>query len=88
MKDLSKVLKLIESRNFVSQFKNDYSSAMLLLTSLQRLDALQEAITQMDQKKMLEIKSYSNPPVLVQDVISATLLLLGETDKDVKVRKS
>ena len=32
-----------------------------------------------------EIKSYSNPQTAIQDVMRATLLLLGEQDDDLKV---
>ena len=39
------------------------------------------------QSSIAEIKSYSNPQLAIQEVMRATLLLLGEEEDELKVRQ-
>src|SRR6218665_1646703 len=53
---------------------------------LRRLDRLRHAILDMDSRTIAEIKSYHKPPLAVFCVLAATYQLLGEEDKNIKVR--
>ena len=85
--ELARIVQKIESCNFAHDFKQLYDDARAMMQSLERLQDLQKAIIQMDQKKMLEIKNYTNPPRLVHEVMIATLLLLGEPESNTRVSR-
>lgn len=67
----------LENMNFSSRLAEELAAAKKLLKSLERIEALKEAVLKMDQKTMLELKNYSKPPKMVHQVMRASLLLLG-----------
>ena len=58
---------------------------VLLLFKLRRIEKLRHDILNLDSKTIAEIKSYSKPPDAVHFVMCATFLLLGESDKNLRV---
>ena len=67
----------VENVNFSLLLAEEVEAAKQLLRSLERIEALKEAVLKLDQKTMLELRNYSKPPKIVHQVIKATLLLLG-----------
>ena len=59
--------------------------AKQVLESLARMERLQQAILNMDQATMSEIKSYNKPPDGVHDIMRATFLMLGEHEGKTQV---
>ncbi|XP_068679681.1 kyphoscoliosis peptidase-like isoform X2 [Montipora foliosa] len=74
---LRSIIRHAENVNFTLLLPKEVDNAQQLLNSLERIQALKEAVLKLDQKTMLELRNYSKPPELVHQVIKATLLLLG-----------
>ena len=74
---LRSIIRHAENVNFTLLLPKEVDTAQQLLNSLERIQALKEAVLKLDQKTMLELRNYSKPPELVHQVIKATLLLLG-----------
>ena len=70
-------IRYVENVNFSLLLAEEVEAAKQLLRSLERIEALKEAVLKLDQKTMLELRNYSKPPKIVHQVIKATLLLLG-----------
>ena len=85
--ELTRLINKIKVWKMINVFDDMYQNAREMHRSLERLQELKKAIIQMDQKKILEIKNYTNPPRLVHEVIIATLLLLGEPETHTQVIK-
>ncbi|KAF6031128.1 hypothetical protein EB796_010604 [Bugula neritina] len=63
----------------------DIDDAQRRLQHLQMGDQLKEPVLNMDKKLWEEMTSFSQPPADVERVMKAVLLLLGNTEKDVRV---
>ena len=50
------------------------------------LDRMRKKIEELKQPTIAEIKSYSDPPASVGEVMKATFLLLGESYNDIQVK--
>ena len=57
-----------------------------LLRKLEDLIRMRGEIEKMKQSTIAEIKSFSDPPKEVHDVMSAVFILLGESSAKLKVR--
>ena len=51
---------------------------------LRRLEQRKKAVLELSQRVIAELKSYSNPPPQVHQVMRATFLLLGNSEKETK----
>ena len=94
---LKQILSLIESNKsekylfgcFLENSK--IFSAQLVISEeiFQRLEALEKMrseVFNMKQSKISEMRSYDRPPVVVEKVIRATLLILGTKSSELNVR--
>ena len=84
-KELSKLLKYIEQKRYVSHMPEDVNLARELLRSLDRIEKLRRAILNLDAALIAEIRRYSKPPKLVHEVMVASLLLLGDHEGKTRV---
>ena len=79
MRALRAAIREVEEPKFSLAFTTEeVDSAKRLLKSLERIEALKEAVMKLNQKTMLELRNYSDPPKLVHRVMKAALLLLGD----------
>ena len=56
-----------------------------LMETLAALEKMKSAIMLLKQPTISEIRSYSQPPAAIEMVMQATLILLGEDKKKIKV---
>lgn len=76
---LRAAIREVEESNFIFAFTSEeVEAAKRLLKSLERIEALKEAVVKLNQKTMLELRNYSDPPKLVHRVMKAALVLLGD----------
>ena len=75
---LRAAIREVEESNFILAFTSEFEAAKRLLKSLERIEALKEAVVKLDRKTMQELRNYSDPPKLVHRVMKAALLLLGD----------
>lgn len=54
------------------------------MMQLRRLEQRKKAVLELSQRVIAELKSYSNPPPQVHQVMRATFLLLGNSEKETK----
>lgn len=78
MRALRAAIREVEESNFIFAFTSEFEAAKRLLKSLERIEALKEAVVKLDRKTMQELRNYSDPPKLVHRVMKAALLLLGD----------
>lgn len=57
---------------------------LIMILQLKELEKRKRAVLELSQRVIAELKSYSNPPPLVHQVMSATFLLLGNPEKETK----
>ena len=81
-------IRYVENVNFSLLLAEEVEAAKQLLKSVERIQALKEAVLKLDQKTMLELRNYSKPPKIVHQVIKATLLLLGYNESLITVSKT
>ena len=53
-----------------------------------RLERLRMSVLQMDNRAFAEIKTYGHPPEAVYTVMCAVYIILGESQKNLKVSSS
>lgn len=68
--------------------KTTIAKAKDLLDMLNELERMKAAIMSLKQPTISEIRSYSQPPPAIKAVMEATLLLLGDDKKKIKVSRS
>ena len=83
---LEKAVSAAEKEGFDKKLGLQFQMAKKVLEQLRRIEKLRHAILDLDQKTIAELKSYSSPPDGVYEVMAATFLLLGNTEKELKVR--
>lgn len=71
------VIRKVENSNVAFLLTKEIEDAKYLLQSIERIQALKEAVLKMDRKTMVELRQYSKPPKIVLEVMKATLILLG-----------
>ncbi|KAK2168887.1 hypothetical protein LSH36_13g02125 [Paralvinella palmiformis] len=81
---LDKVVSAIETSELKGKLHLQLAMAKRILEQLKRIEKLRHAIMKLDQRTIAEIKSYSTPPEIVNKVMLATFLLLGEREKHLK----
>ena len=82
---LEKAVDAAEKEGFEKKLGLQMKMARKVMEQLRRIEKLRHAILDLDQKTIAEIKSYSKPPDGVHQVMQATFLLLGNSEKEVKV---
>jgi hypothetical protein len=82
---LEAALAAVDKYGLEKRLQLQYKAAQRLAEQLRRIEKLRHDILNLDQKTIAEIKSYSNPPEAVHNVMAATMVLLGETEQAVKV---
>ncbi|XP_039272916.2 uncharacterized protein LOC120347127 isoform X2 [Styela clava] len=70
--------------NMDKTFKDDISKARKLLDHLKEMEKLRKSVSDMSRSQLAEIHRYPNPPECVRAVMTATYVLLGEKEKDLK----
>ena len=85
---LEKAVTAAEKEGFDKKLGLQFQMAKKVLEQLRRIEKLRHAILDLDQKTIAELKSYSNPPDGVHAVMAATMMVLGNSEKEVKVRCS
>lgn len=87
-KALRNVIRKVEDSNVAFLLTKEIEDAKDLLQSIERIQALKEAVLKLNRKTMVELRKYSKPPKIVLEVIKATLILLGHEITLVTVSKS
>lgn len=82
------VIRKVENSNVAFLLTKEIEDAKYLLQSIERIQALKEAVLKMDRKTMVELRKYSKPPKIVLEVMKATLILLGHEITLVTVSKN
>lgn len=82
------VIRKVENSNVAFLLTKEIEDAKYLLQSIERIQALKEAVLKMDRKIMVELRKYSKPPKIVHEVMKATLILLGHERTLVTVNKN
>ena len=82
------VIRKVENSNVAFLLTKEIEDAKYLLQSIERIQALKEAVLKMDRKIMVELRKYSKPPKIVHEVMKATLILLGHEITLVTVNKN
>lgn len=85
LQDLENALAAAEKAGLEKKLNLQMQMARKILEQLKRIEKLRHAIMSLDQKTIAEIKSYSNPPEIVHEVMSGCFLLLGEKERKLKV---
>lgn len=77
------VLQLISEEGFEEELEAEVSSALLLISRMKKEqdDSLQELQKVLTRESINEIRSMLHPPVLIKDLVRATLLLLGHDEE-------
>jgi len=84
---LEKAIGAAEMAGMEKRLGVQLAMARRILEQLRRIEKLRNAIMSLDQRTIAEIKSYSSPPVAVNHVMTATFLLLGESERRMQVRE-
>jgi len=82
---LEKAIAAAEKCGLEKRLGVQLAMARRIVEQLKRIEKLRNAIMNLDQRTIAEIKSYSSPPVAVNHVMTATFLLLGESEKKMQV---
>ena len=81
------LLQLVSEVGYEDALDAEVSSAILLLQRIERERdlSLEEVKNILNKACFDEIRSMKNPPVVVQAVMNATLLLLGHSERQAQV---
>jgi len=82
---LEKAIAAAEKAGMEKRLGVQLAMARRILEQLRRIEKLRNAVMNLNQQTIAEIKSYSSPPVAVNHVMTATFLLLGESEKRMQV---
>lgn len=80
--ELERTVDLVESKGYASKLGPELREAKDLIARLKRLQKLIHEVMNLDQRTIAEIKSYSHPNPEIHRVMRATLMLLGNTEKE------
>ena len=72
------------ARQLASDLENLRGRALLMIAKFEDIVRMREEIEKMNQSTIAEIRSFSDPPEFVRNVMAAVYTLLGEDRKDVK----
>ncbi|XP_013404632.1 uncharacterized protein LOC106169646 [Lingula anatina] len=85
---LERAIEAGEAANYNKSLNLELAYAKRVLEHLRHIEKLRHDILNLDQKTIAEIRSYSNPPDAVHQVMVASYLLLGLTEDQVKEWRS
>ncbi|XP_013404637.1 uncharacterized protein LOC106169650 isoform X2 [Lingula anatina] len=85
---LERAIEAGEAANYNKSLNLELAYAKRVLEHLRHIEKLRHDILNLDQKTIAEIRSYSNPPDAVHQVMAASYLLLGLTEDQVKEWRS
>ncbi|XP_065890707.1 tropomyosin-like isoform X2 [Dysidea avara] len=77
---LEKAMKEVKDGKFEEGLKQEMLQANGLLEKLRRLEDMKREVINLNQQMVAEIKSYKQPPLVVHQVMTATFLLLGNSE--------
>ena len=72
------------ARQLARDLENLRGRALLMIAKFEDIVRMREEIEKMNQSTIAEIRSFSDPPEFVRNVMAAVYTLLGEDRKDVK----
>ncbi|XP_066272930.1 M protein, serotype 2.1-like isoform X1 [Branchiostoma lanceolatum] len=78
------VLAEIKKRGLQDVMSNEVARANKMLILIKQMDKLRQEVLNIKQSTIAEIRSYKNASEPVHKVMTATFLLLGENEKDIK----
>ena len=81
---LEKSIKDVKNSGLEQYYSVELSEGERLANRLRRLERIRQEILELKQSTISEIRSYQNPPPAVHQVMIATYLLLGYTEKPLK----
>ncbi|XP_064626175.1 apical junction molecule-like [Lineus longissimus] len=84
LNDLEKAINYVKNNGFDIQLATEMVEANKLLIQLKRLERIRAEILDLKQSTVAEIRSYQKPPAAVHTVMTATFLLLGHKEKEMK----
>ena len=84
---LEKYVAEAEKKGLEKRLGLQLAMAKQILEKLQRIEKLKKEILNLDQKTIAEIKSYSQPPKQVHQVMTAVFMLLGDKGDTLKVTR-
>lgn len=82
--ELELALDAVRKGGWQKDLESSVNNATALLEKLRRLELRKRAVLELSQRVIAELKSYSQPPALVHQVMIATFLLLGSPEKETK----
>ena len=74
----------IEADTELMDYINRANDLLFLFEQVERMKSI---VMSLKQPTISEVRSYSNPPAAIQNVMEATYVLIGEEKKKLKVRK-
>ena len=81
---LEKAVDNVKRGGFEQDLQREMAKGRALLEKLRRLEQMKKAVLSLSQSVVAEIKSYSKPPPVVHTVMTATFLLLGNSENETK----
>ncbi len=75
---LRQVIKDVEDSKIKKYLTIDIQVVKKFLQKLTKIEKLKNMILKMSQRTIAEMKSYKDPPVVVYEVMKATLMVLGD----------
>ena len=85
LETLEKAIELGKESRFSDKLATMIKDAEEVRDHLRKLDRFAHDILEMKQTTISELRSYKKPPEVVEDVMKATLVLLGEKRINVQV---
>ncbi|KAJ8034092.1 hypothetical protein HOLleu_24518 [Holothuria leucospilota] len=84
LESLEKAIDVVKKNGFEPYMPQEMAAANKMLLSLKRLKRLRDEILNLKQSTVAEIRSYSKPPPQVHKVMTATYMLLGNKESELK----
>ncbi|KAL4221274.1 hypothetical protein ACF0H5_019537 [Mactra antiquata] len=82
LEELERAVDLVESKGYGPKLGPELREAKDLIARLKRLQKLIHEVMTLNQRTIAEIRSYSHPTTEIHTVMRATLLLLGNSEKE------
>ena len=85
LKELEDQVAFARKNGFEISLAPELIEANDLIIRLRRLERIRAEILELKQSTVAEIRSYQKPPVQVHEVMTATFLILGHSEKETRV---
>ncbi len=85
LEKLEESIQEVEENGLARKLGLKLAMARKILERLRRIEKLRHVLRHLDQQIIAEIKSYSNPPEQVHQVMKATFVILGEEELKLNV---